>query len=478
MTGLERFVAAKQAEVQALERLMADEASFAQGGVLCPWLGERPSFRKALENKGDAPLAVIAEFKKASPSRGIICAGLEPEDVARQYAEGGADAVSILTEEKYFQGDITYLSRAAKAVPSVPLLRKDFLFHPAQVAATLAIPASALLLIVRLTPDAGQLRALREQAEAGGVEAVVEVFDEADLLLARESGARIIQVNARDLVTLKVDREACLELIRKCPPRDGELWIAASGMSRKADLEAAARAGFHAALVGSALMEKGTPGKSLRRLLAGGSGLRVKICGMSEQSLIDQAAGLGADMCGFIFHPASPRNVSPAHAASLETHGMKRVGVFVHQSVEEVEAIVREARLDLIQLHGGQSTEFAAQVPAEKVIRVLWPNRYESQAELQADIDAFAPTCGMYLLDAGMGSGMVLDWTALSGLRFPHPWMLSGGLGPDNVLDALTACEPDMIDMNSRLESEPGRKSPELLSRVFAKLSQRVREEA
>jgi phosphoribosylanthranilate isomerase len=249
-------------------------------------------------------------------------------------------------------------------------------------------------------------------------------------------------------------------------------------MSCKADLEAAARAGFHAALVGSALMEKGTPGKSLRRLLSGSRGLQVKICGMSEQSLIDKAAELGADMCGFIFHPASPRNVSPAQAASLDTHGMKRVGVFVHQSVEEIEAIVSEARLDLIQLHGGQSAGFAAHFPAEKVIRVLWPNRYGSQAELQADIDAFAPTCGMYLLDAGMGSGMTLDWPALAGLRFPHPWMLSGGLGPDNVLDALAACEPDVLDMNSRLESSPGHKSPDLLDSVFAKLSQLGREEA
>ena len=254
MTGLERFVTAKQAEVQELERLMQDDAAFVPGGALCPWDGIRPSFREALERRGDAPMAVIAEFKKASPSRGVICAGLEPEDVARQYAECGANAVSILTEETYFQGDISYLSRASKAVPAMPLLRKDFIFHPAQVTATLATPASAMLLIVRLTPDASQLRALRKQAEAGGVEAVVEVFDEADLILARESGARIIQVNARDLATLKVDREACLDLIHKCPPRCGELWIAASGMACRADLEAAARAGFHAALVGSALI--------------------------------------------------------------------------------------------------------------------------------------------------------------------------------------------------------------------------------
>lgn len=266
-------MAAKQAEVEALERLARQGGAFDEGGPLCPWKGARPAFRTALEQGkrgASAPLAVIAEFKQASPSRGVICEGLSVEDAARQYAENGANALSILTETQYFRGELAYLERAAGAVSEVPLLRKDFLFHPLQVAATLATPASALLLIVRLTPDAGLLRALREQAEAEGVEAVVEVFDEADLRLARESGARIIQVNARDLATLRVDRQATLRLIRNCPPLDGELWIAASGMAERADLDAAADAGYRAALVGSALMEGGTPGKALRRLLNGG----------------------------------------------------------------------------------------------------------------------------------------------------------------------------------------------------------------
>lgn len=469
MTGLERFVTAKEKEIAELEALMRASSSFAEGGPLCPWPGERPSFRTALSRaQAGAPLAVIAEFKKASPSRGVICEELEPEEAVRQYAENGASAVSILTEQTYFHGDMKYLAQASAAAPQMAVLRKDFIFHPAQVAATLATPASALLLIVRLTPDAGMLRALREQAEAGGAEAVVEVFDAADLRIARESGASIIQVNARDLATFDVDREACLRLIREFPPREGELWIAASGMSCRKDLAAAAGAGYHAALVGSALMEEGTPGASLRRLL--GRGLQVKICGMSEQTLIDHAAALGTDMCGFIFHPQSPRNVSPGQAASLQTHGMKRVGVFVGQSVDEVEAIMREARLDLIQLHGGQSAGFAAHFRPESVIRVLWPKSYACLEDLQSDIDAFAPTCGMYLLDAGMGSGMTLDWASLRGLRFPHPWMLSGGLGPDNVQEALSSCSPDGVDLNSRLESAPGRKSPERIEKVMALL--------
>ena len=249
----------------------------------------RPSLLNALEEKREGPLPVIAEFKKASPSRGVICEALEPEDAAREYIANGASALSVLTEEKYFGGHLSYIGRIAAmmetgraqeengqeggaapdALPCVPMLRKDFLFHPAQVEATLATPASALLLIVRLTPDARLLRDLREQAERGGVQAVVEIFDDRDLALARESGARIIQVNARDLETLKVDRESCLRFIDAHAPQGEERWIAASGMSCREDLVAAADAGYHAALVGSALMEHGTPGADLRRLLTG-----------------------------------------------------------------------------------------------------------------------------------------------------------------------------------------------------------------
>lgn len=198
----------------------------------------------------------------------------------------------------------------------------------------------------------------------------------------------------------------------------------------------------------------------------------VKICGMTEQPVITLAARLGADMCGFIFHEPSVRNIEAAQAAALDTHGMERVGVFVQQNADEIRRIVRLARLDRIQLHGGQSAAFAAEFPPQAIIRVLWPNRYDSPEALQADIDAFSTTCGLYLLDAGMGSGQTLDWTALTGLRFPHPWMLSGGLGPENVREALSVCSPSGLDLNSRLESGPGRKSPDLIEKFFRSLAE------
>lgn len=260
---LDRFKEAKMPEIEALHDL-------AKKGKLpipthTPMPGGRPDFLNALKHPaGGKDLAVIAEFKQASPSRGVIIDGLRPEDVSEQYAQAGASCISVLTEHQFFGGELGYLQRMSK--PGVPLLRKDFIFDELQVLATASTPASALLLIVRLTPDAELLRRLREQAERFGIHAVVEIFDEADLHLARESGARIIQVNARDLDTLKTDRNICLELARH--KNHGEIWIAASAMDKAEHLRSAKQSGYDAVLMGTALMEHGTPGETLASILS------------------------------------------------------------------------------------------------------------------------------------------------------------------------------------------------------------------
>ncbi|MCI7568268.1 MAG: indole-3-glycerol phosphate synthase TrpC [Desulfovibrio sp.] len=260
---LERFRTAKREELEALRSLAARHA------LPAPREGVRPDFRAALRRDASGLPAVIAEYKRASPSRGVIREDMDAAEAARRYADGGAAALSILTEERYFKGSLTYLDEAAAALGEhrPPLLRKDFIFDPLQVTATAATAASALLLIVRLTPEAGLLRDLREQAESFGMQAVVEVFDAEDLELARRSGARVIQVNARDLETFAVDVNAGLELIRRYPPLGEERWIAASGLSRTKHLRAAAEVGYDAVLIGTALMEQGDPGAALRALL-------------------------------------------------------------------------------------------------------------------------------------------------------------------------------------------------------------------
>lgn len=252
--NLQRFIDAKQEELAALQRCMPEPLRLA-----------RPDFLAALQAPPSVgqPLHVVAEFKRSSPSAGVINNRLDPADVARQYAAGGATCMSVLTEEKYFTGHVRDLSAAAPA--GLPLLRKDFIFSELQVQQTFATPASAMLLIVALTPDVAQLRALRELAETQGIHAVVEVFTEQELELARLSGARIIQVNARNLETFCTDREEGLKLAAHRLP--GECWIAASAMSARPHLQAAAQAGYQAALVGTALMQGQSPLSNLQQLL-------------------------------------------------------------------------------------------------------------------------------------------------------------------------------------------------------------------
>lgn len=254
--NLQRFIDAKQDELAALRRQMP-----------APRDGARPDFLAALSSpsREGQPLHVIAEFKRSSPSAGVINDRLSPADAAAQYRAGGATCMSVLTEERYFRGHLNDLDAAAAA--GLPLLRKDFIFDELQVRQSFATPASALLLIVALTPDAAKLRGLRELAESRGIHAVVEVFTESELELARLSGARIIQVNARNLETFRTDREEGLKLARLRRP--GECWIAASAMSTRIHLQEARQAGYQAALIGTALMSAPSPQQALASLLGG-----------------------------------------------------------------------------------------------------------------------------------------------------------------------------------------------------------------
>lgn len=197
----------------------------------------------------------------------------------------------------------------------------------------------------------------------------------------------------------------------------------------------------------------------------------IKFCGLTRQEDVDQAAQLGAAMCGFIFHPRSPRGVTPALAAALESGSMLRVGVFVEQGAEEILRVMEEARLDMAQLHGRQSIECARSIGAKRVIRVLWPDRYTHRALLYNALQRHADACAYYLLDAGVrggGSGRRLDWSDLGSLRPPRPWLLAGGLTPANVGQAVSMCLPEGVDLNSGVENAPGQKNRDKMAAAFA----------
>ena len=207
-------------------------------------------------------IAVIAEVKKASPSKGVLVADFDPARIAAAYESGGAAALSVLTDEHFFQGSLSDLV-AARAAVRVPVLRKDFTLDPFHVYEAAAHGADAILLIAALL-DAGRLRDLRELAESLGMAALVEVHDGEELYPAVLSGARIIGVNNRDLRTFQVRLETSLLLAERIP-RD-EIKVSESGIHSHADVARLKAAGFSAFLIGEHLMKSGDPAQALREL--------------------------------------------------------------------------------------------------------------------------------------------------------------------------------------------------------------------
>ena len=142
------------------------------------------------------------------------------------------------------------------------------------------------------------------------------------------------------------------------------------------------------------------------------------------------------------------------------------MGVFVNQNAEEIMDIMKTARLEFAQLHGAHSLDCARRIGPGKVIRVLWPDRYESVDALQREMELWADSCAWFLLDAGSqggGHGVSLDWSSLASLSSPRPWFLAGGLSSASLNRALEQCSPDGIDLNSGVEAIPGQKSPQKL---------------
>lgn len=196
--------------------------------------------------------------------------------------------------------------------------------------------------------------------------------------------------------------------------------------------------------------------------------MKLKICGMARQEDLYSAAEAGFNFCGFIFHAKSPRHIEPAVVARLDSGPMRRVGVFVKQDATEIAALMKEARLDLAQLHGAQTVADAMRIGPERVIRVLWPMRYANQARFMEDAAKYGESCVWYLLDAGLaggGSGQSVNAGLLRNLQLPKPWFLAGGVGPGNAQELLEFCKPDGLDCNSALESAPGIKDKE---KIFA----------
>lgn len=258
MNVLERIVAYKREEVAARKKATTTDALRLESDELPLALG----FEAALRDCVGKP-ALIAEIKKASPSKGLIRADFDPPALARAYAAGGATCLSVLTDGPSFQGDDAYL-KAVKAVSPLPVLRKDFLIDPWQVLESRALGADAILIIMAVADDALAHELLAE-AHVWGLDALVEVHDEAELERALRLDAKLIGVNNRSLVTFETDLNVTERLAQRVP--GDVLLVSESGIVTHDDVVRLQRTGARAFLVGESLMRQDDVEAATRSLL-------------------------------------------------------------------------------------------------------------------------------------------------------------------------------------------------------------------
>ncbi len=258
---LAEICAVKREEVAARKRL----TSLAELDARAAARSAPRGFRAALEAKATSGFALIAEIKKASPSKGMIRADFNPADHARAYEAGGAACLSVLTDAPFFEGHEDYLI-AARAACTLPVLRKDFMIDVWQVAEARAIGADAILIIVAALDDA-QMAEIEAAALERGMDVLVEVHDEAEMTRAATLNTRLIGVNNRDLKRFVTDLATTERLVGLAP--EGALLVSESGISSHADLLRLAKCGVRTFLVGESLMRQDDVTAATRTLLDG-----------------------------------------------------------------------------------------------------------------------------------------------------------------------------------------------------------------
>ncbi|EAQ88984.1 hypothetical protein CHGG_05603 [Chaetomium globosum CBS 148.51] len=463
-------------------------------------------------------VALAAEIKRGSPSKGIFALDIDAPSQARKYALAGASVISVLTEPEWFKGsieDLRAVRQVLNAMPNRPaVLRKEFIFEEYQILEARLAGADTVLLIVKML-DFELLERLYEYSLSLGMEPLVEVQNTEEMATAIKLGSKVIGVNNRNLENFEVDLGTTGRL-RSMVPKDTFL-CALSGINSHQDVLDCKRDGVNGVLVGEAIMRAPDASKFIRELCAGPEApapqsatnpLLVKICGTRTAEAATEAIKAGADLVGMILVPGTKRCVShetalaisdavhssrknPTTTTASETiqvlpaatdfftltsevlrkQGPLLVGVFMNQPLADVLEKQRLYNLDVVQLHGDEPLEWASLIPVP-VVRKFRPG------QIGLGVRGYH---AVPLLDSGAGSGKLLDIEAVKaalerdrGLSV----LLAGGLGPENVVEAVAALGPLAervlgVDVSSGVEVE-GKQSLEKI-RGFVKAAKAIR---
>ncbi len=367
-------------------------------------------FAAALRAPG---LGAIAEIKRRSPSAGDLRPDANPARIAPAYARAGAAAISSLVDER-FAGSWDDL-RAARSATDAPLLAKGFFTTADDLRTAKGAGADAALLLLRDLDDA-QVAALLAEAGRLGLDTLVEAHTAEELDRGIALGAPVLGVNARELSTFEIDRHAQLELLARIPA--DRLAIAESGIHSRAQGAAAELAGADAILVGSALLQAPDPAARLVELL---SRPLVKVCGLTREEDVAAASEAGADLLGFVLAPESPRAAAEVLPVPDETLA---VAVWVGAAGDSAAALDQVHTVEPGMVRGRVATLYRGDRAVARVLDQPWQEH---------DPDHWA--------QAARAEGRIV---------------LAGGLGPENVADAIAAVQPWAVDASSSLETSPG----------------------
>ena len=428
----------------------------------------RRSLRAALARPG---ARFIMEVKRASPSQGLLRDQADPQSIAAAYA-GAADAVSVLTDNPFFHGSLDDLAKV-RLVFDGPILAKDFVVDPRQVPEARRHGADAVLAMLSVLTPAEAEQVIAE-ARRLGMEVIVEVHDEAQVEQALALDAPIIGINNRDLHTLEVNL-AVTERLAPLIPAD-RLVVAESGIGGRADVD---RLAGHADafLVGSSLMRSPNPGRAARSLAFG----RVKVCGLTSAADARLAAGR-ATHGGMIFVAESRRRISRSEALPVaeaaRASGLETVGVFRNTRLMQVAETARALALDVVQLHGEEDPDYIAalrnlvggdtEIWAVSAVGARQPYRRTGADRTIYDSERNG-RCG--------GTGRAFDWARLRDSGALGADVVAGGLFPGNAA-AAARLGAFALDVNSGVESAPGRKDEVKIQAFFEALRAPKRGEA
>lgn len=418
---------------------------------------------QALRKEGQIQL--IAEVKRASPSKGLLAPDLDPVKTARLYEANGAAAISVLTEPHFFLGSGEYL-QAVKQHVSLPVLRKDFILDEYQVYQARAWGADAILLICAILDDL-QLHRLLALSHQLGMRCLVEVHSREEAERAVAAGAMIIGVNSRDLATFKMNPDLVRELRQELP--DDRVIVAESGIHTAADARRLARYDVQAMLVGESLVVSNDIAGKIQSLLQGANaGTQIKICGLSSLEQLQTATEAGADLLGLMQYKPSFRYIQPAkaremvqqlQAASGERQAVlpDLVGIFVDEDPARINDLADELGLHFVQLHGKETPEDCRKInrPVIKALHLREPadlEKLQAYRESTWRILLDTPPIQGDLLPGGLGR--TSNWQIARQAASVQKVFLAGGLNPENVAEAIREVRPWGVDVSSGVETD------------------------